>query len=343
MGAERGRRRRRKARRAARWQTIALALVLGAAAGFFFRQRSLPLPPLRPPRFVARQPRHAPPDAQPETANAPSTEPAPATADTSSTERALTERAPPEPRAPVDERAAVESLDAAPESAPAAVDTRPRVAIVIDDLGDSLEAARAVLDLEPAVTVAVIPFRRHSAHVAAAAVERGREVILHLPLEPERVAEMGAAPGFLRTSMSSDGLERQLDADLAAVPYIVGVNGHMGSRFTQDPVAMERLLGALRARGLFYLDSLTTPASVAPATAARLGVPFAQRALFLDHDPRPEAIARALGELDALARAHHGVIAIGHPHATTIAALGPWLAGAAAAGIHVVPASALVR
>ncbi len=222
-------------------------------------------------------------------------------------------------------------------------DGRARVAIVIDDLGDSLDAARTVLALEPAVTMAVIPFRAASARIAAAAVEHGREVILHLPLEPERAAEMDGAPGFLRTSMSTDGLERQLEADLAAVPYIVGVNSHMGSRFTQDRAAMERLLTALRARGLFFLDSLTTPASVAAATAARIGVPFAERALFLDDDPSAPAIARVLAQLDALARTRREVIAIGHPHPATLAALAPWLAHAAAAGIHVVPASALVR
>jgi len=222
-------------------------------------------------------------------------------------------------------------------------DGRPRVAIVIDDVGDSIEAARTILALEPPVTIAVIPFRRESERIAAAAVERGREVILHLPLEPERQEEMGDAPGFLRASMSPDGLEHQLDADLAAVPYIVGVNGHMGSRFTRDPVAMDRLLRALRARGLFFLDSLTTPSSVAPATAARIGVPFAQRTLFLDHDPSPAAVARALAQLDALVRARRDVIAIGHPHPATLAALGPWLARADAAAIHVVPVSALVR
>ncbi len=339
MGAEK----RRRSRRGAGWYRVALALVLGAAAGFLIRQRSLPLPPLAPPRWIARQPGRAPVQAQlqpraraqvgggaPPDADAASNGGAP-DADAANGRPPSTADAP-----PVEARARF-------DAAPAAVDSRPRVAIVIDDLGDSLEAARAVLDLEPAVTLAVIPFRRYSTRVAAAAIERGREVILHLPLEPERAAEMGGAPGFLRTGMSSDGLERQLDADLAAVPYIVGVNGHMGSRFTQDPVAMERLLGALHARGLFYLDSFTTPASVASVTAARLGVPFAQRALFLDHDPRPGAVARALAELDALVRARRSVIAIGHPHPTTLAALAPWLAHAAAAGTHVVPASALVR
>ncbi|TMA82663.1 MAG: hypothetical protein E6J72_02115 [Deltaproteobacteria bacterium] len=197
MGADKRRRRRRGSRRGAGWHRVALALVLGAAAGFLVRQRSLSLPPLAPPRWIARQPGRAPAHAQlqprapaqvgggaPQDADAASNGGA-ADADAANGLPPATADAPPvEARARFDEPAAPERLAALPKAAPAAVDSRPRVAIVIDDLGDSLEAARAVLDLEPAVTLAVIPFRRYSTRVAAAAVERGREVILHLPLEP---------------------------------------------------------------------------------------------------------------------------------------------------------------
>jgi polysaccharide deacetylase 2 family uncharacterized protein YibQ len=219
----------------------------------------------------------------------------------------------------------------------------PRLAIVIDDLGDSLETAKKVLALEPAVTVAVIPFRSASAAVAAAAVAGGREVILHLPLEPERSAAMNGGSGFLRTSMESGHLEGQLEKDLRAVPYIVGVNGHMGSRFTSDPKAMRMLLGALRARGLFFLDSKTSPESVAAEIALGLEVPFAERNVFLDHDPDPAAVSRALTAAAAIAHATGQAIAIGHPHASTLAALATWLPEAARQGIEVVPVSALVR
>jgi polysaccharide deacetylase 2 family uncharacterized protein YibQ len=219
----------------------------------------------------------------------------------------------------------------------------PQVAIVIDDLGDNLDTAKKVLALQPAVTVAVIPFRAASAAVAAAAVAGGREVILHLPLEPEQRAEMAGGSGFLRTAMGAADLEGQLERDLRAVPYIVGVNGHMGSRFTSDPKAMRSLLGALRERGLFFLDSKTSPESVAAEVAQGLQVPFAERDVFLDHDPAPAAIERALAAATAVAREVGQAIAIGHPHATTLAALATWLPEAARQGIEVVPVSALVR
>jgi hypothetical protein len=200
-----------------------------------------------------------------------------------------------------------------------------------------------VLALDPPVTVAVMPFRPASTRVAALAVERGAEVILHLPLEPDERAEMIGARGFLETGMSAGEIERQLSADLGAVPYIVGVNGHMGSRFTSDAARMDVLLRALHARGLFFLDSRTSGASVAAATAARVGVAFAERTLFIDHDPSAAAVAAALTRLSSVARDTGEAIAIGHPHATTIAALREWLAQAADRGIALVPASALVR
>jgi polysaccharide deacetylase 2 family uncharacterized protein YibQ len=219
----------------------------------------------------------------------------------------------------------------------------PRIAIVIDDLGDSLATAREVLALEPAVTVAVIPFREASAAVAAAAVAGGREVILHLPLEPERGAAMEGGSGFLQTSMEPGRLEDQLERDLRAVPYIIGVNGHMGSRFTSDPRSMRTLLAALRARGLFFLDSKTSPESVAAEIAAGLQVSFAERDVFLDHDPSPQAVQHALAAAAKVARDRGQAIAIGHPHASTLAALATWLPAAARDGFQIVPISALVR
>jgi polysaccharide deacetylase 2 family uncharacterized protein YibQ len=168
-------------------------------------------------------------------------------------------------------------------------------------------------------------------------------VILHLPLEPESGEAMTGGSGFLRTSMEPAHIESQLERDLRAVPYIVGVNGHMGSRFTRDPRAMRTLLLALRERGLFFLDSKTSPESVAAEIAEGVRLPFAERDVFLDHDPSPDAVARALALAAAIARDTGQAIAIGHPHASTLAALASWLPDAERRGFEIVPLSALVR
>lgn len=307
-------RRARPARKRSRVATgrlglIALAVVAAGVLGFWLRPRHLPVPSLTPPRMVTAEERVAAAGKARARAGAVTAESAAGRQGGSSPARR----------------------------------SGPRLAIVIDDLGDSLETARKVLALEPAVTVAVIPFREASGAVAAAAVASDREVILHLPLEPERDAAMEGGSGFLRTSMEAGHLELQLERDLRAVPYIIGVNGHMGSRFTRDPRAMRMLLGALRERGLFFLDSKTSPESVAAEVAAGLQVPFAERSVFLDHDPAPAAVAQAIATAAAIARRTGEAIAIGHPHASTLAALATWLPQAASQGIEVVPVSALVR
>ncbi|OQY65978.1 MAG: hypothetical protein B6D46_12160 [Polyangiaceae bacterium UTPRO1] len=291
---------------------LAAAVVVAAGVlGFWVRPRHLPPAPLTPPRMIAPGER----------------------VDAAGKARAAAGAVVPAP--------AVAGRDGRAEEPPRP--HRPRIAVVIDDLGDSLETARKVLALEPAVTIAVIPFRTASTQVAAAAVAGGREVILHLPLEPGSATAMEGGSGFLRTSMEPPRLESQLESDLRAVPYIVGVNGHMGSRFTSDPRSMRTLLGALRARGLFFLDSRTSPESVAAEVAAGLQVPFAERDVFIDHDPSPAAIASALANAAKVAREAGQAIAIGHPHPSTLAALAAWLPEAARAGFDLVPVSALVR
>jgi uncharacterized protein len=311
-------RRRKRATRGRSTLIVAVALAAVGAIALWLRPRHLPPPSLDPPRLVEPATRVG---AEPEKARAAS-EPV-----TAAPQAAVRQGGAPRPQ----------------EGATAPRRAAPRVAIVIDDLGDSLETADKVLALEPAVTVAVIPFRAASAAVAAHAVAGGREVILHLPLEPERGSAMAGGSGFLRTAMEPGRIESQLERDLRAVPYIVGVNGHMGSRFTSDPRAMRTLLAALRARGLFFLDSKTSPESVAADVAAGLQVPFAERNVFLDHDPEPAAVGRALASALRIAREAGQAIAIGHPHASTLAALATWLPEAARQGIEIVPVSALVR
>ena len=295
------------------WKALAVGLIGLAALAIWLRPRHLPPPPLTPPQMIEPGERVAPVGKAKASAG-------------------------PVGAAPT----AASPQGGVPGPGPGRRGL-PRIAIVIDDLGDNLETARKVLALAPAVTVAVIPFRAASAAVAAAAVTGGHEVILHLPLEPERGAAMEGGSGFLRTAMEPEYLESQLERDLRAVPYIVGVNGHMGSRFTSDPRAMRTLLAGLRERGLFFLDSKTSPESVAADVAAGLQVPFAERDVFLDHDPEPAAVARALATAASVARQAGQAIAIGHPHASTLAALATWLPAAARQGFEIVPVSQLVH
>jgi polysaccharide deacetylase 2 family uncharacterized protein YibQ len=215
-----------------------------------------------------------------------------------------------------------------------------RVALVIDDLGRSLQELDNLHRLGVPITYAVLPFESQTAEVVAALRRRHDEILCHLPMEPSRGGNPG--PGALRAGMSQEQLRQSTLAAIAAVPGAVGVNNHMGSGLSTDPASMGAILGVLASRGLFFLDSRTSAQSVAYRIAAALGVPAAERQVFLDDDLHPEAIAAQFQRLLDLARTRGEAIAIGHPHSETLATLAAEVPRAQAAGFRFVQVSALL-
>jgi uncharacterized protein len=217
----------------------------------------------------------------------------------------------------------------------------PRLAIILDDLGHDRAAAESLLALPFPLTVSVIPHLPYSSEVAEDAFRRGDQVLLHLPMESE--SEVKQEGVELRVGMSSRQVESALEGMLETVPHAVGVNNHQGSRATADPVLMEELMPALRQRGLFFIDSRTTKATVAYTVAKSSGVRAASRKVFLDDTPTKEAV-RAQINLAARDAARDGfAIAIGHPHPATLAALGELVPQLESRGIRLVFASDVVR
>jgi polysaccharide deacetylase 2 family uncharacterized protein YibQ len=218
---------------------------------------------------------------------------------------------------------------------------RPRAAIIIDDLGNDLLIAGQFVEIPAPLTFAVMPFRPFSKEVAERAALVGREVLVHLPMEAENGADFGAQD-VLQVAADRGTILHDVDASLAAIPHAVGVNTHMGSRFTADRDRMQWVLERLKAKGLFFIDSRTSPLSVACEVAASISLPCANRTLFLDDTDDESAITTQLHALTELARTRGDVIAIGHPRPATLAALQTALPGFAAAGVDVVPASTIV-
>jgi uncharacterized protein len=214
------------------------------------------------------------------------------------------------------------------------------VALVIDDLGRSLPEIDDLERLGVPLTYAVLPFEEETPRVVAELRRRGSEVICHLPMEPKNGADPG--PGALRLGMTRDELRTSTVAALAAVPGAVGVNNHMGSGLSADAGSMEAILKVLAARGLFFLDSRTSAESVGYRVATALGVPAAERQVFLDDDPRPEAVHAQFQRLLDLARQRGAAIAIGHPHPATLAALAAEVPRALSLGYQFVPVSYLM-
>lgn len=216
-----------------------------------------------------------------------------------------------------------------------------RVALVIDDLGRSLDDVQAIEGLGVPVTYAVLPFEEHTAQVVSELRTHGAEILLHLPMEPAG-GEQDPGPGALRLGMSPEELRQSTLAALQAVPGAVGVNNHMGSGLSADEPSMSTILGVLSSRSLFFLDSRTSAQSVGYRVAIRLGLPAAERQVFLDPDPGEEAIRGQFHRLLGLARTRGAAVAIGHPHPETLAVLAEEVPKARALGYQFVPVSYLL-
>jgi polysaccharide deacetylase 2 family uncharacterized protein YibQ len=225
---------------------------------------------------------------------------------------------------------------------------KPRVAIVIDDMGADLKRMRELFDVDAQITVAVLPYLRHSKKVATEAHNsRGWEVILHLPMEPKGfdAGETGKNPGkgALFTNMSVADIKAQVEDDIKDVPFADGINNHMGSRFTEDTALMKVVLGVAKGHRLFFLDSRTTADSVAGKAAQAMGVKSAERAVFLDNTRDVDYVKKQVAELVSVAKHKGSAIAIGHPYPETIIALKESVGYLKENGIEVVRLSELVK
>jgi uncharacterized protein len=219
---------------------------------------------------------------------------------------------------------------------------RPLVAIVFDDLGlDRTRTAQAIR-LRAPLTMSFMTYANDLGEQTAAARRAGHELFLHVPMQAvDRHADPGQHALF--TALSREENLAQLRWGLGRVASFVGINNHMGSKFTADAHSMMPVMEELRARGLVFLDSRTSPSSAGIRLAVAYGVPHAARDVFLDDDQTAVSIARQLARLEQIARRHGSAIAIGHPHDATIAALRAWLPVLVEKGFALVPVSAVVR
>lgn len=185
--------------------------------------------------------------------------------------------------------------------------------VVMDDLGNNFGRDRQVLELPGQVTLALLPFAPHSARIALLADELGKEVILHQPMQSQRERRQDEH-GNLRIDMSDAEFEDTLTQSLAAIPSIVGINNHTGSLLTEHHAPMTRVMQALQQSGLFFLDSRTTPHTVATDVAEEIGVPALSRDVFLDHNRDPESIHIQFERAIRIARKSGRAILIAHPY-----------------------------
>jgi polysaccharide deacetylase 2 family uncharacterized protein YibQ len=220
---------------------------------------------------------------------------------------------------------------------------RPRVAIVIDDLGYDGRLARSFLALQEPLSFAVLPHATFSKSIARQVHEAGRDLLLHLPMEPKGHPEVNAGEGVLLVAMNDGVLLERLRENLAALPFVAGINNHMGSRFSEDEDKMRVVLGEIKQRGLFFVDSRTSAESRGYGLAVQMGIPAAERDAFLDNIQSPQAIGSELRRLAQLARLKGKAVGIAHPHEVTLEVLRQVLPQLHQEGIELVPVSQVLQ
>ncbi len=200
--------------------------------------------------------------------------------------------------------------------APPQPEQKPRIALIIDDIGFSRTRARAFLDIGVPMTYAILPRLPLSRGLAEEIHQKGRQVMLHQPMEPFDDG-IDPGPGAVFVKDAPDKITATIKENLAEIPFTAGMNNHMGSRFTSSPEKMAEALPIIRDEGLFFIDSLTSGGSKAYPTACRLHMPAACRNVFLDNDRRETLVFRRLEQLLVHAQRYGQAIGIGHPYPET--------------------------
>ena len=197
--------------------------------------------------------------------------------------------------------------------------TKGKIAIVIDDLGYSLNNLDIFKQIKPPITVAVLPNLEYSASVAKNMHRLGFEVILHLPLEP--LGGQGLEKNTILTSMDEGTIRDNVRRALKSVPYCCGISNHMGSKATQDSRVMGVVLQEAAKFNFFFLDSYVSADSVCQELARKSGVRFNKRDIFLDNKNDPVDIRRQMQQLKKKANRAGQAIGIGHDRRNTLSVL----------------------
>ncbi len=219
----------------------------------------------------------------------------------------------------------------------------PRIAIIIDDMGMNLPIAKQFVQLSVPLTFSIFPYAPHAREVSRLLRDAGQQVMLHVPMEPHGYPDVDPGPGALLDTMDDQLLLSCFNRELAAVPGIVGINNHMGSRLTENRHIMALFMRCLQGKPLFFVDSRTTAATVAFDEAIKAGIPAGQRDVFLDNVKDEQYILAQIKKLVAIAQIKKTAVGIGHPYPETVAALRHLKRMASDARVDLVPVSKVVE
>lgn len=222
--------------------------------------------------------------------------------------------------------------------------TRPRLAIVLQDMGLNAQLTRLAAErLPPAISFAFNPYAPDLAAQVEKARTAGHEVLLSLPMEPFDYPSSDPGPYTLLTSLSEQENARRLDWLLSRAPGYIGFANLMGGKYTSSPEHMRAIATKLKERGLIFVDARTAPRSVAARIVREGGGVYAFVNRQIDAQPTGAMIDGRLEELERTARSTGVAIGGAQPYPVTLDRLLTWSRGLEAKGIALAPVSAIAN
>ncbi|QOY51480.1 divergent polysaccharide deacetylase family protein [Candidatus Sulfurimonas baltica] len=210
-----------------------------------------------------------------------------------------------------------ETLPNAPEREAKIVFTKPKLAIIIDDVSVKSHV-NAIKSLNLPLTMSFLPpseFRPNSAILAS----HENFYMVHLPMEAKSFTK--EEPFTLRVADSQTKISQRIASIKKLFPNVKYINNHTGSKFTSNELAVNKLIYALKKQNIDFIDSRTIASTKVPVVMKNYGKKYMARDIFLDHELEKEYVKKQIKEAIKVAKVHGTAIAIGHPHANTIMAL----------------------
>jgi polysaccharide deacetylase 2 family uncharacterized protein YibQ len=222
------------------------------------------------------------------------------------------------------------------------IKSKPKIAIVFDDLGIDMPRSAKVIKLRSPLTLSFMTYASKLKEQTKIARNAGHELWMHMPMEP-RSQTIDPGPNVLLTGLPKAELQASISWNLNQFSDYIGINNHMGSRFTADLESVRIFMKELKKRNLMFLDSRTSSKSVAQRAAIEAKVPFIVRNIFIDHIDDTIEIKKSLTQVERFAKKFGYAVAIGHPRDKTLREVGSWLNTFEEKGLQLVPLSKLIK
>jgi polysaccharide deacetylase 2 family uncharacterized protein YibQ len=214
-----------------------------------------------------------------------------------------------------------------------------QLVIIIDDIGNNYEQGNAMVELEGSLTLAFLPHTPYAKKLANKAYLVHKEIILHAPMENTTKAVLG--PGALTQELTETELKQTLKEAIASIPHTQGINNHMGSALTQNKQSMKWVMETLQDEQLYFVDSLTSPKSVAYKLAQQQGLPSLRRHVFLDNDTSFASLNKQWQQALRISKKYGSAVLIAHPYTESHDFLAQKIPELSDQNVQLVPASQL--